>query len=357
MLNGIEYLLDLNKRHSERFSSEAERGERRLYRSRHPLEIIAFKCMDGRLNLSVMTKTAPGIIQPMRNVGAKFRLGWPFMRETMAEHYEYALKQGRSCLAIATYHYSRGDINRGCAGFKGDVNAARAFASGLKKDHLYVFGDGAAFYTILVGLETDLDALILHGDNEDDMVDVSTLTDVSIEDLKALLRRLYPKMSNEMLRDFLPLIVGNIEHIKEVRVANRPVADITHREWVLAFGRGFDWFHEPNTAIIVGPFDPEPEHPLVTASELLLHNLNEGRIPREAGVVLVSSAPYRYRAGYDQKAAILKAQWHNEFAMKIIAEKVPDLLPYLAQLTAVMNTETRALEVIARVEAPISVAV
>ncbi len=354
-IDGIEYLLDLNKRHSQRFSSEVERGERRLYRHRHPLEIIAFKCMDGRLNLSVMTKTAPGIIQPMRNVGAKFRLGWPFMRETMGEHYEYAQKQGRACLVIASYHYSRGDTHRGCAGFNGDVDAARAFASGLKKQHVKVFGNGAAFYTILVGLETDLDALILHSDDEAETIDLSTLTDASPKNVEELLRRLYPKMSQEMIRDFLPLVVGNIDHIQEIRAANRPVEDITHREWVLAFGRGFDWFHEPNTAIVVGPFDPDLRKPIATGASLLLRNLNEGRISRDTGVVLVSSAPYRYRAGYDKAAAIEKAYWHNEYAMEVITEEVPDLLPYLKQLTAVMDMETRSLEVLARTNTSVPV--
>ncbi len=352
-LNGIDYLLDMNTRHSRLFSSETARGERRLYRERHPLEIMAFKCMDGRLNLSVMTKSALGLIVPVRNVGARFRVGWPKFNDVVIEQYEYALTKKRALLAIASYHFSRGDEHRGCAGFNKDTNAARAFASGLK-DQLKIFGQGAAFYTMLVGIETDLDALVLHGENEKNALDLSMVTDASEENLKRLLRDLYPKMSNEMIRDFLPLVAGNIEHIKEIRAANRPIEDIVHREWVLAFGRGFDWFHEPNTAIIVGPYDPELRKPLATAAELLLKNLKEGRL--KEGVVLVSSAPYRERAGYDRLAACAKAVWQNEFAMQIITEEFPDLLPHLTQLTAVMDTETRALEILARTEIASTVA-
>ena len=89
----IKYLLALNKKHSDLFISPKVSGERRLYRSKYPLEIIAYKCMDGRLNLSLMTETAPGIIQPMRNVGAKFVFGWPVVMDVITEHYEYALKK------------------------------------------------------------------------------------------------------------------------------------------------------------------------------------------------------------------------------------------------------------------------
>src|SRR5665213_3091671 len=276
--NGIDYLLDLNDRHSRLFSSPSKQGERRLYRSQHKLEIVAYKCMDGRLNLSVMTGTL-GLITPLRNVGAKFRLGWPHFRDVVVDQYEYALREERSVLTIATYHYSRGDKHRGCAGFEKDTDAARAFASDLKDQHVGVFGQGKSFYTILLGIETDLDALVLHGEDESVVVDLATVTDSSYQNIQALLGSLYPSMSKEMLEGFLPFVQGNVEHIKEVRAANRPLVDIVHREWVLAFGRGFDWFHEPNTAIIVGTFDPELRAPLATAAHLLLENLQLGRIP------------------------------------------------------------------------------
>jgi len=345
--NGIDCLLDLNDRHSRLFSSPSKQGDRHLYRSQHKLEVLAYKCMDGRLNLSVMTGTL-GLITPFRNVGAKFRLGWPHLRDMIVDHYEYADREGRALLAIATYHFSRGDKERGCAGFKKDTDAARSFASDLKAQHVRVFGQGSAFYTILVGIETDLDALILHGEDESITVDLATVTETSPEDIHALLRRLYPSMSKKMMEGFSPFVEGNIKHVKEVQAANRPLIDIVHREWVLAFGRGFDWFHEPNTAIIVGTFDPELREPLATAARLLLDNLRSGRIPESDGVVVMSSAPFRRRAGYDRLAAIEKATWQNEEVMRVITEEVPELLPYVRQLTTVMDAETRKLEILHR---------
>jgi len=64
---GIDFLLDLNERHSRAFMDLS--SERRRYRGEHLTEIAALKCMDGRLHLPVMTQTALGIIHPFRNLG------------------------------------------------------------------------------------------------------------------------------------------------------------------------------------------------------------------------------------------------------------------------------------------------
>jgi len=347
----VEYLLDVNARHSQEFKSPKTFLERKLYREQHPLEISALKCMDGRLHLPIMTKTALGIIQPWRNVGGKFNLGWTGFKESMAGWVEYAMSRERSCLVTATYHFSRGDTHRGCAGFNYDTDAARASALELKNQFVRVFGNGNAVYSIMLGIETDLDALILHGDDEKrEPVDLATVTDNSFDNLRRLLRDLYPAMPEHILRDFIPLLAGNIEHIKEVKAANRAVADTLHREWVLALGRGFDWLHEHNTAIIVGPFDPELHIPVATAARLLLGNLNEGRVPKEEGVVLMASAPYRELAGYDRPAAEEKARWLTQFALRVIQEETPELLPYLKQLTATMDMNTRELNVLERTD-------
>lgn len=348
-LSGVDYLLNLNARHSAEFSSEAVRGARRLRRFHHPTEFTWLKCMDGRINGSLLTKTTPGIIDPVRNLGGAFDCGWPMMRAFITNKYEYCLSKGRPSFWCSTYHFSRGDVSRGCAGFNDDTEAAKASASGFKHQLISILGQGEAAYTILLGIETDLDALILHGDDEENVVDLSTVTDSSPENVRAILRALYPGMSSRMVEDFLLLVAGNIEHIKEVRAANRPIANITHGEWAFCFGRGFDWLHEPNTAVIVGPFNPDLRTPIITAARnILLRNLDEGRIPRERGVVLLSSAPFRDRAGYDHAAALVDARWKDQYAMKVITEEVPQLLPYLHRLVVVTDMDTRAVEVLER---------
>ena len=53
----IEFLLNHNELQSAQFCDPNVALERRLRRKIHPTEIGVFKCMDGRLNLSVMTNT------------------------------------------------------------------------------------------------------------------------------------------------------------------------------------------------------------------------------------------------------------------------------------------------------------
>src|SRR3989344_9610706 len=70
---GIEYLLGVNELHSREFLELQE--QRRIHRKRHPTEIAALKCMDGRLHLPKMTETPPGIIPPQSKFPPKIPHG------------------------------------------------------------------------------------------------------------------------------------------------------------------------------------------------------------------------------------------------------------------------------------------
>jgi hypothetical protein len=292
---------------------------------------------------------ALGLVQPWRNIGGRFNLGWQGFNEHMADCVDYAISKGRGCLFVVTYHFSRGDKHRGCAGFNYDTDAARDSAFRLRRQFNKVFGHGEAVHTVLFGIETDLDALVLHGDDEEQApIDTAdTPPAATEEDLLKILERLYPGMHERIRRDMLPLVVGNLAHIQEVRASNRTPVDILHREWVLAIGRGFDWLHEQNTAVILGPFDPQLDSAIETAGKLLLDNLVEGRIPKEHGAVLMSSAPHR-QVGHDPLRAEEKALYYAGHAKEVIAKTVPDLVPYLKYLTTTMDTNTRALKVLDR---------
>lgn|GEM_PF-5560214 len=54
------------------------------------------------------------------------------------------------------------------------------------------------------------------------------------------LEQIYPDMHQAALADLVPLALGNIRHIAEVRQTVRTL-DIEHHEWVLCVGRGFDF--------------------------------------------------------------------------------------------------------------------
>jgi hypothetical protein len=67
--------------------------------------------------------------------------------------------------------------------------------------------------------------------------------------------------------------------------------DIEHREWVICLGRGFDWLHMPNQALIIGPYSPDLADPVRNAAGILQSNMAAGRIPSD-GFLLLASVPF-----------------------------------------------------------------
>lgn len=344
-LRGIEYLLDLNRRHSTMFASPGMQLGRQKYRAEFPTEIQADKCMDGRLNLSLMTHTALGIIQPLRNLGGRFDLGWIAYQQEVLKWVHYSIQNGRNCLKLITYHFDRHDKHRGCRGFDYDVNAAKAFTANLKRQYDDTFGREVV-YAIQIGIDTFNEALVLHGTNGEE-VDLTEVQDSSPESLRNLVASLYPDMPRRIQQDLLPLVAGNIQHIADVKASKRPTEEVEHREWVLAVGRGFDWLHEINTALIVGPFHPNLSEPIGTAAKLILGNVSEGRV-NDKDIVLVSSAPYRETAGPEQKLAEYKARFLADFAYNEVKQQAPQLLKKLQRLTVAVDMNNRSLNVLER---------
>lgn len=344
-VNGIEQLLAMNSKHSLEFTSPGVALERRRYRSEHPTEIAALKCMDGRVHLPVITATPLGIIQPFRNLGGVFNIGWPMFQEAMKTWVDYSVSRGRNSLVLVTYHFSRGDKHRGCKGFNYDVSASKKAAKDLENKLDKVFGKKVV-YAVEIGVETDLEALILHGANGE-VVDLADWVHKNSEEFSDLLQHLYPDMPEQIRRDLLPLVQGNIVHIKKVMAAKRLKVDTEHKEWVIAIGRGFDWLHALNTALIVGPFSPDLITPIKTAAAVIKENLDSGRI-RGRRIVLMTSAPYRDVSGYEKNFAEEKALFLADFALQVIREHVPALLPHMQLLSARVDMNTRRLEIINR---------
>jgi hypothetical protein len=339
-----EQLVEINKIHAQEFGSPQTTLSRRLYRAQHPTEIGVFKCMDGRLHLPVMTNTALGIIQPWRNLGGKFDLGWPGLQYTVRDWITTGIGRGHHMLAIVTYHFAKGDAHRGCRGFGYNTEEAISFTANLKKQFDSVYGQGPV-YTIQVGIETDSDALIFHGENGE-IMDLFTLTNTSAEYLMGALERLYPNMPEVVRQDLLPLMQGNSTHIEAIKKEHRPIADAEHKEWVLAIGRGFDWLHEINTALIIGPYDPHLEQAIATGASLLWSNVEAGRIQKEDGIVLITSAPYFDAVGPERKLAEEKTKFLQSFAKDVIAREVPALVPHLSYLTTTVDMNTRLMSVL-----------
>jgi len=343
----MRWLAELGAEHSRVFAGPEAYLQRRRYQAEHPTAILAFKCMDGRIHLPYITKTPLGIIQPFRNLGGAFDIGWPHLGELVTHEVLRAVEAGRRVLILVTYHFSRGDRGRGCSGFDCDVEAARSSALAFRRQLESVFGsDHQTVYPLVVGIETDEDALTLHGERGAALELAALAADcpgeAGVEDrLTHALRSVFRDMPGDIVRDLLPLAIGNLRHIGEVRRTERTL-DIDHHEWILCIGRGFDFLHVPNTALIVGPYSPNIDEPIVKAARIIQSNMEAGRIPDD-GLILLASSPYE-EIGADYRRAVEKSKFLSRFAAGLIQEQVPYVHRRMIRKTCVLNWTDRSLE-------------
>ena len=221
----------------------------------------------------------------------------------------------------------------------------RAHTFEIKAQVESLFGDAhGTVYPLVCGFETDEDAIILHGVTGEllNMSDVSAQGAAGREGLPAQVLRLFPDMPTQVRVDLLPLLLGNLDHIAEVRQAARPLA-VEHREWMICVGRGFDWLHMPNLALIIGPYSPDLADPIRKAAGIIEANMQAGRIPDD-GFLLLASAPYD-EVGVDRARAVLKARFMGEFAAEVIQASHPAVAAKMTRKTGVLNWGTRSLEV------------
>lgn len=337
----IDWLLERAGDYSERFCSPENWLARERYLAQHPTAIAVLKCMDGRINIPVATQTPLGIIQPFRNLGGIFDLGWPHLGEVLAGYVQRRIREGRRVLLVVTYHFSRGSKARGCAGFDYDTDAARAHTRRIRQQVATVFGQAhGTVYPLVCGFETDEDALLVHGDGEA-VLDLATLGADDEAALAPRLAALLPDMPEQVRADLLPLLAGNLRHVAEVRRTPR-AAETEHREWMICVGRGFDFLHMPNLALIVGPYSPQLAEPVATAAGIIAGNMRDRRIPGD-GFLLLASVPYE-EVGVDRARAELKSRFLAEFSAGVIAARHPALARGMHLRTAVLDWRSRRLE-------------
>jgi hypothetical protein len=346
----IDWLLRLADRHGQAFRGPDSWLARERYLAQHPTAVAALKCMDGRVNLSVATQTPVGILMPFRNLGGMFNLGWPHLGEILTQYVMDRVREGRRVLLLITYHWSRGDPQRGCAGFHYNREASMAHAWAIREQVRQLFGqDSSTVYPLVCGFETDQEALLLHNAHGQSL-NMADLAEVAVEAASAyaLAQRvadLLPDMPGPVRADLLPLLEGNLRHVALLRAqAERRERDLVteHREWAICLGRGFDFLHTPNTALIVGPYSPDLAHPIRTAAQIIQDNMKQGRIPDD-GFLLLASVPYE-TLGVERARAELKARFMGEFAAGVISEAFPALAERMHRHTAVLDWSARRLE-------------
>lgn len=345
----IAWLLELAERHSAHYSSPESALARERYLAEHPTAILVLKCMDGRVNIPVVTHTPIGILSTFRNLGGRFDLGWPHLSEVMTDQVRRAVQAGRRVLILITYHFSQGDPQRGCAGFNYDTAAAMAHTLEIRRQIEFIFGSThGTVYPLVVGLETDEDALIVHG-QDGEKLELANLTASERANLALRLAALLPDMHAQMRADLLPLLLGNLDHIDDIRAQNRRrerTLDIEHREWMICLGRGFDFLHTPNVALIIGPYGPNLALPIQRAAGIIQSNMEAGRIPAD-GFLLLASMPYD-EIGVERARAEVKSRFLARFGAEVIRRELPGLIDKMTTLTAVLDWRSRELELLDR---------
>ncbi|MCP1675321.1 hypothetical protein J2T57_002469 [Natronocella acetinitrilica] len=311
--------------------------------------LASLECMDGRLHLPSATGTLPDRFVSFRNLGGIFDLGWPYLSELLADRVDAAGAQGRRVLLLLTYHFSRGSRSRGCAGFHCDRAAAMRHAEGLRRQALSAFGRaGERVYPLVCGFETDEDALILHAPGGD-CLDLAAVGADGFGSLQDSLQRLLPDMPQSIQRDLLPLLFNNVAHIAEIRQQQRDL-DREHCEWMIGVGRGFDFLRLPNTALLVGPYDPDLSHPISTAATIIRSNMERGRIPDD-GFFLLASMPVG--AGeFDATRAALKSAFLADFAARLVREEEPWLAERMHLRSAIFHPDSGRLEILDQQDSP-----
>jgi hypothetical protein len=344
----IDWLFGLADRHAAMYRSPEAWLARQRYQAEHPTAIAVLKCMDGRINIPVATNTPVGLLMPFRNLGGIFDLGWPHLGEVLAHHVQRVVSAGRHVLFLVTYHYSQGEPKRGCAGFDYDTAAAIAHTYEIRRQVEHIFGgDHATVYPLVCGFETDEDALVIHG-TAGEQLHLANLTAADRTTLEQRLAALLPDMPAQMRADLLPLLHGNLEHVESVRSQIRSrerLLDIEHREWTICLGRGFDFLHTPNVALIIGPYSPNLDVPIRRAASIIEANMQAGRIPDD-GFLLLASVPYE-EIGVDRARAELKSSFLSSFAADVIRREFPRLGGQMTTRTAVLDWRSRTLEAIA----------
>lgn len=337
------FLLEHNRQQSDFFLSPGEVSRRDLYVTLHPTLVMIEKCMDGRVNVPVMTdgEVPMGVSSPYRNMGGKFVIGSPSFAHYVRNFHSYALRMMKESgghvpggLNIATYHFSAGDHHRGCKGFSYDTDAARSHTAGLTADFSRVFGEThEVVHPIQMGIETDRESFIFHGDVPGLVLNIAEALDLSPRVLRRRMRELYPTMKERIFNDLMPFVLGNQRHVsKVIKEGKEPIA-LQHTEQVICPGRGYDWLHVINKALIIGPFSVDWLNEVVVAADIVLGNFKAGRIPREEGAVVLVSAPYR-EDGVDAEVAKMKALEMARLSWAAIRERVPELLDYNLELVA-----------------------
>ena len=232
----------------------------------HTLDVSP--CADGRLAhvISYVMRLPYREVRRKSYAGAMFDIEDSLAKWTETEFLRF--REGRPntadeptrYLKTAVYHYSSGDPdNEGCAAHGSDtwraaqaaVNRLRAFQEAVQNS----FCCGASIDLLLIGLDTDTDAIRVHVSDEDGQIDLGTYVDANevytetfnmsaqqaVLFIEKSVRAVSTGATQGMIKLVCRLITSNISQIDYVnQYFNRQYPDIGHAERFIGAGIGFE---------------------------------------------------------------------------------------------------------------------
>lgn len=334
-------LMEINKDYCKEFRRQAQMLNDHV--RKHPTKIMVFKCMDGRILFSSFTETPLGSLRNFRNLGGQFDLGWKGLKAALTSTVQRNHEEGRGCLAIITYHHSKGDPKRGCAGYKCNVKASIEGAMAFKKQIRDAYrGLPYHIFPIVVGIETDEESLKFHN-GAGKSLDLACDADpnISEDEMFNKLLDLYDYIPGNILADLSPLLMGNVRHIEKIRSSNRPITELEHGEWIVGVGgaSAYDWLHIPNTALLVGQYNPNIEKPIAEALKVIRHNWKPGK-----KFLYMSAASF---GGNNYEQLVMPEVRYYARSIRETAEKFyPELLPDMYLVRALVDSYTQLIKIV-----------
>ncbi len=323
--------------------------QRRRYFERHPTFFGCLKCMDGRVEIPSMTKTARGLVKPYRAVGGKFEMFWPAFQNSVAFWVKQAIMHDAHSCVFVTSHFCSLKRELGCKGWNNDAGAARAHMEKLAKQMVEDFGE--QLVAIPISVDTAFDNLVLHGPRGD--ISGESLGNLDIDAIRSEIQRTFPDMPTQVIKDLAPFLAGNAVRVAELKANPRSIGEMEHDERVIAIGEGFDGLAVDNFALMNSDINPNLDAAVVLAAKMIEKKI-AGRSAHQQATIFTNIFYASSRGimnslpGMDKKCAIRRSRGLQEFAQMHIREHCGPLWKSgrLHFLTAVTREPTRELEVI-----------
>ena len=336
----VSNLIAINKDYCREFRRQAQMLNE--YVRKHPTQIMVFKCMDGRILFSSFTETPLGSLKNFRNLGGQFNFGWKGLMAAFTSTVQENHDLGRGCLAIITYHYSKGDPKRGCAGYKYNVKASMDGAMKFKRQIKDAYrGLPYHIYPIVVGIETDEESLKFHNGNGEEFDLAKVDPQITEAEMFNELLLLYDYIPGDMLADLSPLLMGNVRHTNKIKASNRPVAEMMHGEWIIGAGgaTAYEWLHVPNTALLVGQYNPNIERPISEALHVIRGNW-------EPGKKFLSLSAASYGGNVYAQLVMPQVRYYSRIIRETAQKNYPELMNDMFPVMALVDKRTQQLMIV-----------